>query len=125
VKARTDVVALAVTGADFRRFLGTAPGAAVVVLDTVIERLEVADAQRRDLAALDVVARVAARLLELGERFGVGGEVVVTHEELAALAGASPRTFGAWLATPACGGASRFISCATPTPSRWRARACR
>jgi CRP-like cAMP-binding protein len=38
VRARTDVVALAVTGADFRRFLGSAPGAAVVVLDTVIER---------------------------------------------------------------------------------------
>jgi integrase len=35
------------------------------------------------------------------------------------------RSFGAWLATPACGGASRRISCATPTPSRWRARACR
>ena len=89
VRARTDVVALAVSGADFRRFLGAAPGAAVVVLDTVIERLEVADAQRRDLAALDVVARVAARLLELSERFGSSGEVVVTHEELAALAGAS------------------------------------
>ena len=35
------------------------------------------------------------------------------------------RSFGAWLGTPACGGASRRISCATRTPSRWRARACR
>jgi len=28
-------------------------------------------------------------------------------------------------ARPACGGGSRRISCATRTPSRWRARACR
>jgi CRP-like cAMP-binding protein len=87
--ARTDVVALAVPAADFRRFLRTAPEAAVVVLDTVIERLEVADAQRRELASLDVVGRVARRLLELQERFGTGAEVEVTHDELAAWAGAS------------------------------------
>jgi integrase len=31
------------------------------------------------------------------------------------------RSCGAWLGTPVCGGASRRISCATPTPSRWRA----
>jgi integrase len=32
---------------------------------------------------------------------------------------------GTWRARPACGGASRRTSCATPTPSRWPARACR
>ena len=31
----------------------------------------------------------------------------------------------AWPARPACGGASRHISCGTPTRSRWRARVCR
>ena len=34
------------------------------------------------------------------------------------------RSFGAWPGTPACGGV-RPTSCATPTPSRWPARACR
>ena len=35
------------------------------------------------------------------------------------------RSCAASPATPACADASRRISCATPTPSRWRARACR
>jgi CRP-like cAMP-binding protein len=94
ITAREEVVALAVPAADFRRFLESAPGAAVVVLDTVIGRLEVADAQRRELASLDVVARVARRLIELEERFAApddGGrcEVAVTQDELAAWVGAS------------------------------------
>jgi CRP/FNR family cyclic AMP-dependent transcriptional regulator len=87
--ARTDVEALAVPAAAFRGFLGSAPQAAVVVMDTVIERLQVADAQRRELASLDVVARVATRLLELHDRFRTGTDVEVTHDELAAWAGAS------------------------------------
>jgi CRP/FNR family cyclic AMP-dependent transcriptional regulator len=87
--ARTDVEALAVRAADFRRFLETAPAAAVVVLDAVVERLQVADAQRREMAALDVVARVARRLLELSERHAGSSELEVTHDELAAWAGAS------------------------------------
>jgi CRP-like cAMP-binding protein len=87
--ARTDVQALAVPAADFRRFLRSAPEAAVVVMDTVIERLQVADAQRRELASLDVVGRVATRLLELRDRFHGDGDIEVTHDELAAWAGAS------------------------------------
>lgn len=87
--ARTDVEALTVPAGAFRQFLRTAPEAAVAVLDVVMARLEAADAQRRDMASLDVVARVAARLLELSDRFGRGPEVEVTHEELAAWAGAS------------------------------------
>ena len=40
---------------------------------------------------------------------------------------APPRaaSYGVWLGTPACGDASRPTSCATRTPSRWPARACR
>jgi CRP/FNR family transcriptional regulator, cyclic AMP receptor protein len=87
--ARTEVEALAVPAAEFRRFLSTAPEAAVVVMDTVIERLTVADAQRRELASLDVVGRVATRLLELRDRFHGDGRIEVTHDELAAWACAS------------------------------------
>jgi CRP/FNR family transcriptional regulator, cyclic AMP receptor protein len=94
LRARTDVTAQVVRAADFRRFLQTVPKAAMAVLDTVIDRLEVADGMRREMASLDVVARVARRLVDLGERFGAaradgGVEVSVTHEELAAWTGAS------------------------------------
>src|SRR5690242_17725952 len=87
--ARTDVAALAVPAAQFRAFLNATPSGAVMVLDTVVERLQVADVQRRELASLDVVARVASRLLEFAERFPAGDEIAVTHAELAAWAGAS------------------------------------
>jgi CRP/FNR family transcriptional regulator, cyclic AMP receptor protein len=94
VTARDDVVALAIAGPAFRSFLRTAPEAAVVVLDTVVDRLLVADAQRLELASLDVVARVARRVLELSARVGEAGadgavDVAVTQDELAAWAGAS------------------------------------
>ena len=89
LSARTDVEAAAVTGADFRTFLATTPGAALHLLDTVVERLVVADAQRRELATLDVVARVASRLLELAGPEPAGGELRLTHDELAAWTGAS------------------------------------
>jgi CRP/FNR family cyclic AMP-dependent transcriptional regulator len=95
VTAREDVVAVAVPAAAFRGFLRSAPEAAVFVLDTVVERLQVADAHRLELASLDVVARVARRLLELSQRVGEPGaaegavEIAVTQEELAGFAGAS------------------------------------
>jgi CRP/FNR family transcriptional regulator, cyclic AMP receptor protein len=104
LKARSDVEVLAVPAADFRTFLRTVPDAAVVVLDNVIDRLWEADAQRRELASVDVVGRVARRLLELGERFGSDEhdgriEVAVTHDELAAWVGASREATTKALAT--------------------------
>jgi CRP/FNR family transcriptional regulator, cyclic AMP receptor protein len=86
--ARTDVEAVAVPAADFRRFLRDVPGAALAVLYSVVGRLQVADVQRRDMASLDVVARVAGRVLELSGG-APGGMVAVTHDELAAMTGAS------------------------------------
>jgi CRP/FNR family cyclic AMP-dependent transcriptional regulator len=87
--ARTDLEAAVVPAADFRAFLRSTPDAAVLILDTVVERLMVADAQRRELAAMDVLARVASRLLELHDHGGANGMVDVTHEELAAWTGSS------------------------------------
>jgi CRP/FNR family transcriptional regulator, cyclic AMP receptor protein len=94
LRARTDVVALAISADDFRALLRTDPDAASAVLDVVIARLDAADDQRRELVGLDVAGRVARRLLDLAERFGTpcddgGVEVAVTQDELAAWTGAS------------------------------------
>jgi CRP/FNR family cyclic AMP-dependent transcriptional regulator len=95
VTAREAVVAATIPGAEFRRFLGRTPEAAVLVLDTVIERLLAADAHVLELASMDVVARVAHHLLHLsaqvGEPLGDGdaSEVAITQDELAAWTGAS------------------------------------
>jgi CRP/FNR family cyclic AMP-dependent transcriptional regulator len=94
LRARTEATVLTVRADDFRRFLLGAPGAAVAALETVMERLEAADGMRREMASLDVVARVARRLVHLSERFGHDlpdgrVEVAVTHDELAGWAGAS------------------------------------
>jgi CRP/FNR family transcriptional regulator, cyclic AMP receptor protein len=94
LSAAEPVRALAVAAADFRRFLTAAPAAAAVLLDRVIELLQDADAQRRELASFDVPTRVARRLVELEERFGTAGgdgctDVELTQDELAAWVGAS------------------------------------
>ena len=88
------VRAIAVPASDFRRFLAGAPAATVVLLDRVIELLQDADAQRRELVSFDVATRVARRLLELQERFGTRSaedrtELALTQDELAAWVGAS------------------------------------
>ena len=87
--ARTDVEALAVPAAAFRAFVVATPAAAATVIDGLLDRLDRADEQRRELAALDVVSRVARRVLELDARAGDPRGAPVTHDELAAWAGAS------------------------------------
>ena len=71
-----------------------------------------------------------ARAVAQGARPAAGRAAVLrrhrTHARTAVVSrrralGAAPRGS----ATPACADASRRISCATPTPSRWRAKACR
>lgn len=83
--ARTDVETIAIPAAAFRAFVVATPAAAASVIDGLLDRLDRADEQRRELAALDVVGRVARRVLELDAR----GGTAVTHDELAAWAGAS------------------------------------
>jgi CRP-like cAMP-binding protein len=95
VYALEPVRALAVPGTVFEQLLLTRPRFAWAVLRNVASRLEVADAQRLELATLDVLGRVARGLLELSERFGeaTDGGVVITlplsQDELAAWTGAS------------------------------------
>jgi CRP-like cAMP-binding protein len=89
-EAVDDVRALVVTHAAFERFVSSHPAAALPLLRSLARRLRLADAQRLEFAAYDVVGRVARRLVELCERHGEPGErgTVITlplsQDELAA-----------------------------------------
>ena len=89
------VEVLAISGREFRHFLSEHPRAAMAVLLALLPRLREADRQQLDLAANDVTARVAGRLVDLAERFGepAGDGTRITlslsQEELASWTGAS------------------------------------
>jgi CRP/FNR family transcriptional regulator, cyclic AMP receptor protein len=89
------VDALIVSGSAFAAFLERNSRVALVILRLVAERLLYADLQQAQYATHDVVGRVAHRLVELTERFGVEQEegivldVPLTQEELAGWTGAS------------------------------------
>ena len=68
------VEALLVPGSAFAAFLERRPRVALVILRMVAQRLRYADAQQADFATHDVVGRVAHRLVELAERFGIPSE---------------------------------------------------
>ena len=89
------VEALIVAGSSFASFLERNARVALVILRLVAERLLYADLQQAQFATHDVVGRVAHRLVELTERFGVESEegvvldVPLSQEELAGWTGAS------------------------------------
>src|SRR4051812_6281632 len=89
------VDALIVAGSAFASFLERNARVALVILRMVAERLLYADLQQAQFATHDVVGRVAHRLVELTERFGVDGEngivldVPLSQEELAGWTGSS------------------------------------
>ena len=89
------VDALIVAGSAFASFLERNSRVALVILRLVAERLLYADLQQAQFATHDVVGRVAHRLVELTERFGVESEegivldVPLSQEELAGWTGAS------------------------------------
>jgi CRP-like cAMP-binding protein len=86
---------------DFRDFLGAHPSAALALLTLVSARLRVSDRRNVEFVALDSVGRVAQRLLELGEQFGVRSadgsvriDVPITQDELAGWTGSSREAVG-------------------------------
>jgi CRP/FNR family transcriptional regulator, cyclic AMP receptor protein len=89
------VDALIVSGSAFAAFLDRNARVGLVILRLVAERLLYADLQQAQFATHDVVGRVAHRLVELTDRFGVEtGEGIVldvplSQEELAGWTGAS------------------------------------
>jgi CRP/FNR family transcriptional regulator, cyclic AMP receptor protein len=89
------VSALVLPASDFLSFLEEEPRVGMVVLRTLSHRLREADIGRVELSVQDTVARVAARIGELAERFGNetdGGveiDLPMSQEELAGWTGCS------------------------------------
>lgn len=81
--------ALVITAERFLAALEEEPGLALVLLRSVVGRLRDADRKRAEFTALDVVGRVAHRLVELAEDYGVaedGGvriDLPISQRELA------------------------------------------
>jgi len=94
------VEALVLTVAQFRDFLCAHPQVAIGLLEMLSRRLRDADRQRIEFGAYDSVGRVARRLVELAEDFGVpdrGGvriTVSLTQDELAGWVGTSRKAVG-------------------------------
>jgi CRP/FNR family cyclic AMP-dependent transcriptional regulator len=89
------VEALALTGDDFRSFLEANPGASLSIMSMLSRRLRDADRKRVEFAAQDSMTRVAARVVELAERFGDEAtrglqiDLPISQEELAGWTGCS------------------------------------
>jgi CRP/FNR family cyclic AMP-dependent transcriptional regulator len=95
VTALEPVTALVVPAGIFRRHLETTPRVAVALLGVVTRRFREATRVRSQFGGSDTIARLAARLVELAERYGAETDdgilvtLALSQEELAAWAGAS------------------------------------
>ena len=93
--ALDQVEAQSVSAAEFVGFLERHPRVALAVLRMVGARLREADAMRVELSAHDSMSRVAARIVELCDRFGADAqtgvriELPISQEELAGWTGCS------------------------------------
>ncbi|WP_354699580.1 CRP-like cAMP-activated global transcriptional regulator [Paraconexibacter sp. AEG42_29] len=88
VTAIEPVSAHAIAASEFRGFLLERPTAALVLIDVIGRRVREANSARAQFSDLDTLGRVAARLVELSERYGTptaeGIEIglPVTQEDL-------------------------------------------
>lgn len=95
VTALEAVDALVIPAETFRTYLETAPRVAVALLEVVTRRLREMTYKRSQLAASDTMGRLAARIIELAERYGETADagtavaLPISQEELAAWVGAS------------------------------------
>ena len=90
-----------VPGAEFRAFLAASPQASLLFVRSVTGRLRDSDRRRVEFVGLDSVGRVAARVVELAERFGralPGGatrvDIPLSQDELAGFTGTSREAVG-------------------------------
>jgi CRP-like cAMP-binding protein len=94
--ALEDVEAVVIPVPDLRAFLSAHPNAMLALLEMAVARLHLADLRRIEFATAGSLARVATRLVELAERFGITREdgaievgIPLTQEELAAWSASS------------------------------------
>lgn len=89
------VRALVAPASDLRRHLEKTPRVAVVLLEIVARRLRESTLRHAQFALLDTMGRLAARILELAERYGetldgsIAVDAPISREDLAAWIGAS------------------------------------
>lgn len=94
-RAIDDVEATVAPASALSAGLACDPAMAAALLRLLARRLVEADRQRQELAALDTLARVARRLLELAERFGepteegLRADLPLSQEQLASWCGCS------------------------------------
>lgn len=95
VEAVEPVEALAMTAADFKSLVASRPTLADQLLQHMIRRFRDSDRKLIEFGASHTIGRVAARLVEMVERFGTvtpSGHLIdlpITQEELAGWTGAS------------------------------------
>jgi CRP/FNR family transcriptional regulator, cyclic AMP receptor protein len=88
VTAIEPVEAMVLPARTFRSFLESTPTAAMTMIDVIGRRFRDANRKRVQFGASDTVGRVAARLVELAERYGEGDAdgirivLPITQEEL-------------------------------------------
>jgi len=99
-----DVEAAYLSAEELRRFLGSHPSVALVLIRMLVRRLSEADRDRIDLATQDSVGRLAKRLVELAADHGTPDgngtriELSLTQDELASWTGATRETVSRALA---------------------------
>lgn len=85
--AMEDVETTVIESAQFVEFVASRPFAAMALLRTVIRRMRLSDRSRIEFGTADTQSRVARRLVELADEYGVDDEGVLglrlTQEELA------------------------------------------
>jgi CRP/FNR family cyclic AMP-dependent transcriptional regulator len=95
VEALEPVEALAISASEFRALAESRPSLALALFRMVSSRFRDADRKRIEFGASHTLGRVAARLVELAERYGAlgeGGTVIdlpISQEELAGWTGSS------------------------------------
>ena len=94
--ALEEIEAVVIPVHELRAYLSANPRATTALLELTLARLHLADLRRMEFATASSLARVATRLLELAERFGVARDdgaieigIPLTQEELAAWSASS------------------------------------
>lgn len=93
--ALDDVQCLVISATDFRHFLETRPRAALALLKVLSIRLHESEEKRMEVTVRDATTRLAARIVELSDRFGqvdadaVLIDLALSQEDLAGWAGCS------------------------------------